>query len=85
MTLRINFDFNKSIIRPNEYETMLKVVDILQTHEGAPVWISRHTDYIGTDEYDMKLSEAYMNSIMTFWDRHSIDRSRFFMPGPYGE
>jgi outer membrane protein OmpA-like peptidoglycan-associated protein len=85
MTLRINFDFDKYVIRPTEYETMFKVVDILQTYEGSKVWLAGHTDYIGTDEYNMKLSESRMSSVMVFLDRHGVDRSRFFMPVPYGE
>jgi outer membrane protein OmpA-like peptidoglycan-associated protein len=85
MTLRINFDFDKYLIRPSEYETMFKVVDILQTYEGSQVWLSGHTDYVGTDEYNMKLSEARMSSVMIFLDRHGIDRGHFFMPVPYGE
>ncbi|MDZ7292749.1 MAG: PorV/PorQ family protein [candidate division KSB1 bacterium] len=85
MTLRINFDFDKAVIRPSEYQTMFKVADILQTYPEAKVQISGHTDNIGTDEYNMKLSAARMNSVMDFLTRHGIDRSRYFMPVAYGE
>jgi outer membrane protein OmpA-like peptidoglycan-associated protein len=85
MTLRINFDFDKAVIRTGDYETMFKVVDILQATTNAKVGITGHTDNIGTDEYNMKLSEARMNSVMTFLVRHGIDAIRFFMPVPYGE
>jgi outer membrane protein OmpA-like peptidoglycan-associated protein len=85
MTLRINFDFDKAIIRTDEFPTMFRVADILQTYPEAKVQISGHTDNIGTDEYNMKLSEARMNSVMSFLARHGIDESRFFMPVPYGE
>ncbi|MDZ7344360.1 MAG: PorV/PorQ family protein [candidate division KSB1 bacterium] len=85
MTLRINFDFDKSNIRQSEYETMFRVVDILQTYPEAKVGISGHTDDIGTDEYNFKLSEARMNSVMNFLERQGISRDRFFMPVPYGE
>jgi outer membrane protein OmpA-like peptidoglycan-associated protein len=85
MTLRINFDFDKAVIRPSEYETMFKVVDILQTYPEAKVWISGHTDNIGTDEYNMALSEARMKSVMDFLNRHGMNEERFFMPVPYGE
>ncbi|MDZ7360757.1 MAG: PorV/PorQ family protein [candidate division KSB1 bacterium] len=85
MTLRINFDFDKYVIRPSEYPTMFKVKQILDTYPEAKVWISGHTDNIGTDEYNMKLSEARMNSVMDFLTRHGIGSDRFFMPVPYGE
>jgi outer membrane protein OmpA-like peptidoglycan-associated protein len=85
LTLRINFDFDKSIIRTPEYPTMFKVKEILETYPEAKVWISGHTDNIGTDVYNMKLSEARMNSVMNFLTRHGISNERFFMPVPYGE
>jgi outer membrane protein OmpA-like peptidoglycan-associated protein len=85
MTLRINFDFDKAIIRTGDYETMFKVVDILQTTPNAKVGLTGHTDNIGTDEYNMKLSEARMNNVTAFLVRHGIDTTRFFMPVPYGE
>ncbi len=85
MTLRINFDFDKSIIRPPEFPTMFRVADILQTYPEAKVQIAGHTDNLGPDDYNMKLSEARMNGVMSFLERHGIDNSRFFMPVPYGE
>jgi outer membrane protein OmpA-like peptidoglycan-associated protein len=85
MTLRINFDFDKSIIRTDEFPTMFRVADILQTYPESKVQISGHTDNIGTDDYNMKLSEARMNSVMSFLQRHGLDSTRFFMPVPYGE
>ncbi len=85
MTLRINFDLDKSFIRTNEYPTMFKVKEILETYPEAKVHISGHADNTGTDEYNMKLSESRMTSVMDFLTRHGINNSRFFMPVPYGE
>ena len=85
MTLRINFDLDKSVIRTTEYPTMFKVKEILETYPEAKVWISGHADNTGTDEYNMKLSEARMNGVMDFLNRHGIGADRFFMPVPYGE
>jgi len=85
MTLRINFDLDKSFIRTNEYPTMFKVKEILETYPEAKVQISGHADHTGTDEYNMKLSESRMNSVMDFLTRHGINNRRFFMPVPYGE
>lgn len=85
MTLRINFDLDKSFIRTNEYPTMFKVKEILETYPEAKVQISGHADNTGSDEYNMKLSESRMNSVMDFLTRHGINNNRFFMPVPYGE
>jgi len=85
LTLRINFDFDKYVIRTSEYPTMFKVKEILETYPEAKVQISGHTDNIGTDEYNMKLSENRMNGVMEFLTRHNISSDRYFMPVPYGE
>ncbi len=85
LTLRINFDLDKSVIRTNEYPTMFKVKEILETYPEAKVQISGHADNTGTDEYNMKLSESRMSSVMDFLARHGISNTRFFMPVPYGE
>ena len=85
MTLRINFDFDKYDIRPSEYPTMNKVAEILDLYPDSKVGISGHTDNIGTDEYNFDLSEARMNSVMSFLANRGIASTRLFMPVPYGE
>jgi outer membrane protein OmpA-like peptidoglycan-associated protein len=85
MTLRINFDWDRYVIRSTEYPTMFKVKEILDTYPEARVQISGHADNTGTDEYNIKLSESRMNSVMDFLTRHGINSERFFMPVAYGE
>lgn len=86
MTLRINFDFDKSDIRESEKETMKKVAEILNTYPGSKVVISGHADSIGTHAYNYQLSQRRMNSVMAYLeDKNQISADRFFMPVGYGE
>lgn len=86
VSMRINFDFDQARIRPEEFATMHKVADILNTYPEAKVQLSGHTDYIGTEEYNIRLSQRRIDSVMVFLiDKEKVGRSRFFMPVGYGE
>jgi outer membrane protein OmpA-like peptidoglycan-associated protein len=52
------FDFNKSNLRPEAEETLAAAAPQIAKLGGRPAWIEGHTDAIGSDAYNMKLSEA---------------------------
>jgi len=85
VSLRINFDFDKSEIRPSEFTTMEQIAEILNTFPESMAAIAGHTDSIGTQVYNIHLSQRRMESVM----RHLISKGntgqRFFMPVGYGE
>ncbi|KAA3662326.1 MAG: AMIN domain-containing protein [Calditrichaeota bacterium] len=85
MSLRINFEFDRSDILPSQFTTMKKVAEILNTYPSSKVWISGHTDSIGTNVYNMGLSMRRMGSVQQYLSGHGVNGSRFFMPVPYGE
>lgn len=85
MTLRINFDFDKSDIRSDMYPTMYKADEILKLYPESVVWIAGHTDSIGTDEYNIKLGDRRMNSVMKFLVNQGNSPSQFYNPVSYGE
>ncbi|MGH7493235.1 MAG: PorV/PorQ family protein [bacterium] len=84
-TLRVNFDWDKSDIRSDMYETLNKLAEILNTYPESQVWIAGHTDNTGDDEYNFHLSERRMDSVRNYLSRRSIGSSRFVDPIPYGE
>ncbi len=86
VTMRINFDFDKANIRPDEYNTMKQVGEILNTYPEAKVHLSGHTDWIGSKHYNIHLSHRRVDSVMTFLSRREgVSYDRFFMPVGYGE
>lgn len=85
MTLRINFDFDKSDIRSDMYPTMYKADEILKLYPESLVWIAGHTDSIGTDEYNIKLGDRRMNSVMKFLVNQGNSPTKFYNPVSYGE
>lgn len=85
-SMRINFDFDKADIRPDEYGTMHQVAEMLNTYPESKVHISGHTDFIGPDEYNIRLSQRRVNSVISFLTaRETVSYDRFFMPIGYGE
>lgn len=85
-TLRgIYFDFNKSTIKPESYPVLDEAAKILKENPSIKVEIQGHTDSVGSDEYNQKLSEARAASVVSYFVmNHQIDTRRLVARG-YGE
>jgi outer membrane protein OmpA-like peptidoglycan-associated protein len=57
------FDFNKYTLKPGAREKLAKVSGILLAYPGLQIQLEGHTDAIGSDEYNQKLSEERANSV----------------------
>jgi outer membrane protein OmpA-like peptidoglycan-associated protein len=60
------FDFNKYTLRPGAREKLAKVSGIILGHPGLKIEVEGHTDSIGGDEYNMKLSESRAGSVRDY-------------------
>ncbi len=85
-TLRgIYFDFNKSTIKPQSYVVLDEAAKILKENPSIRVEIQGHTDSVGSDSYNQKLSEARAASVVNYFVMtHQIDPRRL-VPRGYGE
>jgi len=52
----VNFDFNKATLRPEAYPILDHAAQILLSHSDVNIEIQGHTDQIGSDKYNDKLS-----------------------------
>jgi OOP family OmpA-OmpF porin len=66
MTLRINFDFDKATIRAADEAELKKAVDFVTKYPNSAVKIEGHTDSIGTDAYNQKLSERRASAVANY-------------------
>lgn len=83
---RVFFDFDKYDIKPTEVPTLERVGQILNTYPEYKVHLSGHTDWIGTEEYNIHLSQRRLNSVMNYLvGDEDVQRSRFYYPVGYGE
>ncbi len=60
------FDFNKFTLKPGAREKLAKVAGILQAYPGLKVQLEGHTDSIGSDEYNVKLSEDRAGAVRDY-------------------
>jgi outer membrane protein OmpA-like peptidoglycan-associated protein len=60
------FDFNKYTLKPGAREKMAKVSGILLAYPGLKIQVEGHTDAIGSDEYNQKLSEQRADTVRDY-------------------
>jgi outer membrane protein OmpA-like peptidoglycan-associated protein len=60
------FDFNKYTLKPGAREKLAKVAGILLAYPGLKIQLEGHTDSIGSDEYNLKLSDQRANSVRDY-------------------
>src|SRR5205085_3200436 len=57
------FDFNKATLKPGAREKLSKVAGIVLAYPGLRLELEGHTDSVGSDEYNMVLSEKRASSV----------------------
>ncbi len=86
MTMHINFDLDKTAIKP-EYESELaRAAAFIQKHRDVPyILVAGHTDSLGSDSYNKDLSMRRAQAVVDYLvSEHGIDRKRLVARG-YGE
>ena len=58
----VNFDFNKSVLRPDSEPVLRAVLQLFTATPSFRAEVGGHTDNIGTPEYNMKLSDGTRGS-----------------------
>jgi outer membrane protein OmpA-like peptidoglycan-associated protein len=66
------FDFNKYTLKPAAREKLAKVAGILLAYPGLKIQLEGHTDSIGTDEYNQKLSEQRAGSVRDYLAQQGV-------------
>lgn len=83
--LNIEFDFDKADIRPRYHDELKKVGDFMNKYPDVNMAIEGHTDSIGTDEYNQRLSQRRVDSVKNYIvEKFNIDGKRIKATG-YGE
>jgi outer membrane protein OmpA-like peptidoglycan-associated protein len=57
------FDFNQYTLKPGAREKLAKVSGIILAYPGLKIQLEGHTDSVGTDDYNMKLSQQRADSV----------------------
>lgn len=85
ITQKIHFEFNRSNIRPISFPILDDVVGVLnQNPQISLVRIEGHTDSIGSDAYNAKLSQRRAQAVRDYLVNKGISSSRLTSEG-FGE
>jgi len=85
MTLTVNFDFDKSSIRKADVAKLQKVIEFLKKHPHSKVKLEGHTDSIGTEEYNQKLSERRAKSVRKYLTKEGAVNGKMISTIGYGK
>jgi len=81
----VNFDFDKSTLRPDAVAILSEAVQILQRYPDLNVEVAGHTDLCGSDAYNQSLSERRANAVYDYLTSNGIGSNRLVGPNGYGE
>jgi OOP family OmpA-OmpF porin len=85
VNLLIEFDFDKSVVKPEFYSNVNAVGEFLQNYPTATITVEGHTDNVGKNAYNQKLSERRAKAVKKYIvDKFGIDAKRIKAIG-YGE
>lgn len=79
----IFFEFDKAELKPESRKELQELADLLFDHPFMEIEISGHTDNVGKDTYNQKLSEARAKAVVNFLTLEDIDTVRLSFVG-YG-
>ena len=78
------FDFGKYTLRPGARERLAKISGIVLGHPGLRLEVEGHTDSIGSDEYNQRLSENRATSVRDYLVQQGISMNDIVARG-FGE
>ncbi len=67
----VNFDFDKCTLRSDAVAILNNAVDVLKGNDIV-VAVEGHTDSVGSDAYNQKLSECRANVVKTYLDNNGV-------------
>lgn len=86
-TVRLNnifFEFGSANLKEESYSELNRVVEFLQQNPTVKIELSGHTDNVGSDASNNKLSQDRVNSVKTYLVSKGISESRMQAKG-YGK
>ena len=78
------FDFDKSTIKPEAGAILDRLVAFMNENKDKRANLSGHTDSVGTDAYNQKLSERRVDSVRNYVVGKGVDGGRISGQG-FGE
>jgi OOP family OmpA-OmpF porin len=80
----VEFDYDKATLRPEAFAILDTNIESLKHWENAKIEVAGHTDSKGSDDYNMKLSQARAETVRDYLISKGIAADRLTAVG-YGE
>jgi len=81
IALYVNFDFAKASLKPDAAPVITEVVNLMKRNPGLKLSIDGHTDSIGGQDYNLKLSQGRAASVVAAVVAGGVDASRLKSQG----
>jgi outer membrane protein OmpA-like peptidoglycan-associated protein len=80
----IFFETNLAVITPVSFPALDRVINFMKKNPDIKVEIDGHTDSVGSDAYNQRLSQARAQAVVEYLVKHGISRDRLVAKG-FGE
>lgn len=77
----ISFDFGSAALKTSFIPTLTKLSDILVRYPNTIVHVVGHTDSVGSESYNMQLSQQRAGSVVTYFVSRGIPADRLVTVG----
>ena len=72
----VSFDFNRTDIKPQFYPSLNTVANTLREYNQTVVEVSGHTDDVGSDAVNQRISEQRANAVASYLMAQGVQRER---------
>jgi outer membrane protein OmpA-like peptidoglycan-associated protein len=77
----VSFDFGSAALKPAFMPTLEKVSNILQRYPNTIIHVVGHTDSVGSESYNMTLSQSRADSVVGYFASHGVANGRLVAAG----
>lgn len=74
--LDVKFDFDKAVVKPNSYGDVKNLADFMAQYPATNVEVAGHTDSVGPDAYNQKLSQRRADAVKQVLVKDGVAPSR---------